>query len=109
MRILQRVNIASAPVLYPAELLEDPHFIARKFFEESNHPVVGKKLVPGMIAKMSISDCRIRFSAPLFGQHNDYVFNKLLELTKDEIAELIKNGIIGNEPQFLGNNLPVQR
>ncbi|MBW2084973.1 MAG: CoA transferase [Deltaproteobacteria bacterium] len=100
MEKLQKRGLAAAPVLYPGELLKDPHFVARGFFEESEHPCGGKKLVPGMIAKMSETVCRIRFPAPLLGQHNEYVFKELLGLTDDEIAALSEASVTGVEPQF---------
>ena len=106
MDLLQKAGLASAPMLYPGELPQDPHFASRGFFEEVDHPYAGKRLLPGVLAKMSESDCRIRFPAPLLGQHNEYVYQELLGLTDDEMDELAKDGIIGTEPSFADDRLP---
>jgi crotonobetainyl-CoA:carnitine CoA-transferase CaiB-like acyl-CoA transferase len=101
--LLQKAGVAAAPVLYPGELLTDTHFVHRGFFEESIHPYAGTQLLPGMLYKMSHTPCRIRFPAPLFGQHNRYVYNELLGLSQDDIAQLTKDGIIGDKPMFAGS------
>jgi crotonobetainyl-CoA:carnitine CoA-transferase CaiB-like acyl-CoA transferase len=100
MSLLQKAGIAAAPVLYPGELLTDTHFVQRGFFEESTHPYGGTQLLPGMLYKMSQTPCHIRFPAPLFGEHNRYVYQELLGLSDREIAELTEAGIIGSEPLF---------
>lgn len=92
-------------MLYPGELLEDQHFKGRGFFENVDHPYAGARLLPGMIAKMSDSDLRIRFPAPLLGQHNEYVYKELLGLTDQEMADLTEAGIIGTEPTFADDRL----
>lgn len=92
-------------MLYPGELLEDQHFKSRGFFENVDHPYAGARLLPGMIAKMSDSDLRIRFPAPLLGQHNEYVYKELLGLTDQEMADLTEAGIIGTEPTFADDRL----
>jgi crotonobetainyl-CoA:carnitine CoA-transferase CaiB-like acyl-CoA transferase len=38
--------------------------------------------------------------APCLGQHNQYVYQKLLDLSDEEIKELVEAGIIGTEPKF---------
>lgn len=103
MNLLQNAGIAAAPVLYPGELLTDPHFAQRGFFEESNHPYAGTMLLPGMLYKMSATPCHIRRPAPLFGEHNRYVFHELLGLSEEDMEQLTKTGIIGNEPLYAKN------
>ena len=100
MRLLQEVGIAAAPVLESGELLKDPHFEARGFYETSVHAYTGTKLLPGTAYKMSRTEGGTRWSAPLFGEHNDYVFKNLLGLSDAKITELAQKGIIGTEPSY---------
>ena len=100
MNLLQKAGIAAAPMLYPGELLTDAHFTRRGFFEESHHPYEGKLFLPGMVSKMSQTPCQVRFPAPLLGQHNQYVYENLLGLSKEEVEQLASDGIIGTEPVF---------
>jgi crotonobetainyl-CoA:carnitine CoA-transferase CaiB-like acyl-CoA transferase len=100
MKLLQGVKVAAAPVLESGELYKDPHLEARGFYEVSIHPYTGTKLLPGTAYKMSLTPGGTRWSAPLFGQHNNYVFKDLLGLSDIEITELTNKGIIGNEPSY---------
>jgi crotonobetainyl-CoA:carnitine CoA-transferase CaiB-like acyl-CoA transferase len=100
MRLLQEVRIAAAPVLESGELIKDPHFEARGFYETSIHAYTGTKLLPGTAYKMSRTAGGTRWSAPLFGEHNDYIFKDLLRLSDAEIAELTQKGVIGTEPSY---------
>ena len=102
MDLLQNAGLAAAPMLYPGEMLDDPQFVSRGFFEDVDHPFAGRRRLPGNIARMSGADCRIRFPAPCLGEHNDYVFKELLGLDDREMAELTEAGIIGTEPKFGG-------
>ncbi|MBA7687467.1 Succinyl-CoA:(R)-benzylsuccinate CoA-transferase subunit BbsF [subsurface metagenome] len=99
--LLQKAGIAAAPVLHPGEMLTDTHFVQRGFFEESTHPYAGAYLLSGMLCKMSHTPCHVRFPAPLFGEHNQYVFKEILGLSEDDIAQLNRDKITGNEPQYL--------
>lgn len=103
MSLLQAAGIAAAPVLYPGELLTDTHYAERGFFEKSVHPYAGTWLLPGMLCKMSHTPCGTRSPAPLLGEHNRYVYQELLGLSDDEIAELTEKGIIGTEPLYAAN------
>lgn len=100
MSLLQKAGIASAPVLCPDELLRDAHFTERGFFEESVHTYTGTKLLPGMLFKLSATPGRTRLPAPLFGEHNKYVFQELLGLSDQEMQELMEKGLIGTEPLY---------
>jgi len=100
MRLLQGAGIAAAPVLEPGELPKDPHFAERGFFEASVRAYTGTKLLPGTAYRMSRTASGTRWPAPLFGEHNDYVFKGLLGLSDAELAELTQRGVIGTEPSF---------
>lgn len=91
---LQRVGIAAAPLLGPAELASDPHFRARAAFVEVEHPVLGKEVVYGAAWKMSRTPAGVRRHAPLLGQDNEDVFGRLLGLTPDEIHRLAREQVI---------------
>jgi len=98
--LLQKAGIAAAPVLHPGEMLTDTHFVHRGFFEESTHPYAGTLLLQGLLFKMSHTSSHIRSSAPLVGEHNQYVYKKILDLSEDDIVRLTRDGIIGDEPLF---------
>jgi crotonobetainyl-CoA:carnitine CoA-transferase CaiB-like acyl-CoA transferase len=96
---LQRQGIAGTAVLDHRELLENQHFRARGYFETVTHPEAGTHDYHGMTWKLSGTPGRIRFPAPLFGQHNQPVLRDLLGLSDEEIAELERTVVISSEPK----------
>ena len=78
MKLLQEAHVAAAPVYTGEELYKDPHLRERKFFVEINHPEVGKRELPGIIAKLSETPGAIRSHDPLFGEHTEWLLNELL-------------------------------
>ncbi len=92
--ILQKVSVAAFPVLSNRGLVEDPHLNDRNFFEEWDHPEIGRKKYDGVLWKMSKTPGKIRRHAPLIGQHNNFVFGELLGLSREEIDKLIEEKVI---------------
>jgi crotonobetainyl-CoA:carnitine CoA-transferase CaiB-like acyl-CoA transferase len=98
MRILQEAGVAAAPVLSCAELVSDPHLEHRGFIPEVTHPVTGTYKQHGFPARFSETPVRIRMPAPTLGQHNEYVFTKLLGMTMEELKQLAEEKVIGTKP-----------
>ncbi|MDD5127860.1 MAG: CoA transferase [Dehalococcoidales bacterium] len=82
MTRLQKAGVASAPAYSAEELFRNPQLLARDFFVEHEHPLVGKKVLPGVFAKFSETPAEIRGSDPLFGEHTEWVVTKLLGMTR---------------------------
>jgi crotonobetainyl-CoA:carnitine CoA-transferase CaiB-like acyl-CoA transferase len=78
----------------PADLAECPQLTARDFYEEVEHPVIGKIKVPFRLFNMSESPARYRRPAPLLGQDNAEVYGRILGYSEDEIDALRKAGVI---------------
>jgi benzylsuccinate CoA-transferase BbsF subunit len=92
--MLQKAGVAAFPCLSNRGLVEDPHLKARGFFEEWDHPEIGKRKYDGLTWKMSKTPGRIRKRAPLVGEHNNYVFGELLGLPQEEIDRLVQDKIL---------------
>lgn len=92
--MLQKVGVAAFPSLSNRDLVEDPHLNERGFFEEWDHPEIGKRKYDGLLWKMSKTPGKINRRAPLVGEHNDYVFGELLGMSQDEINKLIDKKVI---------------
>jgi crotonobetainyl-CoA:carnitine CoA-transferase CaiB-like acyl-CoA transferase len=78
----------------PADLAQCPQLEAREFYEEVEHPVIGKIRVPFRLWNMTESPARYRRPAPLLGQHNAEVYGRILGYTEDETDALQKAGVI---------------
>lgn len=78
----------------PADLAACPHLDARGFYQEVDHPVMGRIKVPFRLWSMSESAATYRRPAPLLGQHNAQVYGAELGIDAARIAELEANGVI---------------
>ena len=81
-------------VYAPEEVMEDPHFVARGFPVEVEHPELGRSFrYPGAPYRFGASPWRIRRRAPLLGEDNDAVF-EALGLSANELTALRAAGVI---------------
>lgn len=62
----------------PEDLANCEHLAARGYFEEVEHPVIGRIKVPFHMWNMSASKSTYRRPAPLLGQHNDAIYSAML-------------------------------
>jgi crotonobetainyl-CoA:carnitine CoA-transferase CaiB-like acyl-CoA transferase len=95
VNLLQGTGISSGVVQNAEDLSRDPQLMARNFFVQLEHPVLGK----------TISDrSPIRFeedltfdwkAAPQLGEDNRYIFLELLGFTERELLHYIEKGVIG--------------
>ncbi len=95
---LQAASVPASPVLTIPELVADPHLAERGFFEEVAHREAGTWTMDGPAWRFDRTPAHIRLPAPCFAEHNDYVFRDLLGLSKQEVAELEREGVTAREP-----------
>jgi crotonobetainyl-CoA:carnitine CoA-transferase CaiB-like acyl-CoA transferase len=93
-KILQKAGVAAFPSLDSRGLFNDRHLKERGFFEEMNHPVMGKRTIIAPHWRFSGTPTLPRRPAPLLGQHNEYVFGEFLGLSTEEINELKERKVI---------------
>jgi benzylsuccinate CoA-transferase BbsF subunit len=88
---LQENGVAAGVVQNDADLARDPQLKARGFFLD--RPEIGK-LVDANPIRLSETPARYEWPAPTPGRDNAYVYGELLGLSKKEMAELKKKGVI---------------
>lgn len=98
MLILQQGGISAGAVLNASEIIHNPHFKQRGFFETVTHSEAGTHIHPGMPWKLSFAPGKIRMPAPCFAQHNDYVFGEMLGISEEERKQLEAQGVISRVP-----------
>ena len=54
----------------------------------------GERLNEGSPMKFSHTEAGVRRHAPLFGEHNNYVYGELLGMSEEEIEQLHREGVI---------------
>jgi CoA:oxalate CoA-transferase len=82
------------PVNTVRDVLEDPHFRARGFFVDVDHPVAGRLPYVGAPWRMAEGGFAVRRPAPLLGQHNAEVLGGELGLGTEDLARLHAAGVI---------------
>ncbi len=94
MALLQGEGVAAGVVQDAHDLASDPQLRARDFFIELEHPDLGKTISDATPIKLSDTPARYKRAAPVRGQDNDYVYQKLLGMSENELVELSRQGII---------------
>jgi len=83
------------PVASVEEIFQDPQLEFRKFWQSIDHPELGTSILyPGGFAKFSEGPCKIWRRAPLIGEHNEEIYCGELALTKNDLENLKKEGVI---------------
>jgi crotonobetainyl-CoA:carnitine CoA-transferase CaiB-like acyl-CoA transferase len=88
MSLLQAAGVPCGVVQNGADLMHDPHLQARRFPVVLQHPVAGRLVFPDVPFRLSQDPGSADRMAPELGEHNDYVFGKILGLSAGEIAQL---------------------
>ena len=91
---LQAVGVPAGPVLDSAQVLADPHMVARGFVQSPDHPEVGPRPLGAFSWSVDGSRPGTAGSAPLMGEHNRKVIQELLQVPEQEFERLIKSGAI---------------
>jgi CoA:oxalate CoA-transferase len=76
------------------DIIEHPHFRARKFFVEVDSPTMGRAEYPGPPFRLTGSPAVSPKAAPALGEANEMVLCDRLGYTRADLAELRATGII---------------
>lgn len=91
---LQQAGVPAGPVLDSVEIHQDRHLWDWGYWWEIDHHESGKRILPGIPAKLSNAP-NLNFSHPPdLGQHNFEVLNGILGLSKAEIAALTEQKVV---------------
>ena len=96
MRLLQKEGVPAGPVLSEKDCYDDPHVAARNFFVEITQKWTGTHRYPGFPWRYSRTPQEAKLPPPGLGEHNEFVYKKLLKMSDEEYAELEKEQYIGD-------------
>ncbi len=94
MVLLQGQGVATGVVQDASDLAQDPQLRERGFFVELDHPELGKTISDAVPVRLSGTPAQYSRAAPPQGQDNDYVYGELLGMSRGEMAELRKQGVV---------------
>lgn len=89
----QRRRIPCCSLESPDTLLDNKQLLSRGYFEEIDHPVLGKRHYPAYQAKMTAIPLEADGAAPLLGADTEAVLSELGYSAK-EIADMREGGVI---------------
>ena len=99
MNDLQSKGVAATPVLKGGGIFNDPHVQDRGVLEFVDHPACGPYFMPGISWKMSKTPGKVRWPAPMLGEHNSRIFGELLGMPEADVADLVTEGVSGTSPE----------
>jgi crotonobetainyl-CoA:carnitine CoA-transferase CaiB-like acyl-CoA transferase len=89
--LLESAGVPCGPINSIAQVLEDPHALARDMVVELEHPKAGRTRAIGLPIKLSATPGKVVRPAPLFGQHTREVLAEF-GFGAVEIEDLIRSG-----------------
>ena len=93
LELFEARGIPCGPINDYAEVMEDPHILARELVVETDHPTLGRIRTLGTPLKLSETPLIPGRPAPLLGQHTDQVLSET-GFTAEEIATLRRDGVV---------------
>ena len=93
LKLLDGNGIWCGPVYNHEELLNDPAITHSGIIQAFSHPAAGEVRVPGIPIKLNKTPGRIRFGAPLLGQHTEEILLSI-GFEEQEIEQLETKGVI---------------
>ena len=78
----------------PEDLMDCPQLADREFYQDIDHPVIGKTKIPFRLFHISESPFQQRMPAPLLGQHNEEVYTETMGYSKEDLIRLRELNII---------------
>jgi len=95
--LLLGAGVPAAPAYDARRTSEHPQFVARGYYEELDHPIIGVQAHPSLPFRYASVDRWLRTASPMLGQHNHEILTDL-GLSAEEIAALEADDQIGTIP-----------
>ena len=91
---LREAGVPAYVVMRSSDLLEDPQLLARDYFIELDHSVLGRVRYDGAVTTFSGTPSAPSHAGPTIGEHTFEVLTEILGYRDDEVAELAAAGAL---------------
>jgi len=94
LALLEQHGIPSGLIYRAADMLDDPHFVARNAIVSTPHPDFGTLRMQNVAPRLSASPSSVRSPAPALGEHNVEIYADLLGLDAAILDSYRARGVI---------------
>ena len=94
LRVLEEVGVPAGRIYRAADMLADPHYLARQAIVRLVDPELGEIAMQNVAPRLSATPGRVAWPGPALGRHNQEVYQGLLGLPDEEVERLADQGVI---------------
>ena len=94
LNILINAGVPVGEVNTLDKIVDDPNIKLREMIVEVEHPLAGKVKITDTPIKLSLTPGKVEKASPLLGQHTEEILKELLDLSKEDIKSLKKEGVV---------------
>jgi formyl-CoA transferase len=94
LHVLEEVGVPAGRIYRAADMLADPHYLARQAIVRLADPELGEIAMQNVAPRLSATPGRVAWPGPALGQHNQEVYQGLLGLPDEEVERLADQGVI---------------
>ncbi|WP_066307309.1 CaiB/BaiF CoA-transferase family protein [Bacillus sp. FJAT-29814] len=91
---LDKAGVPAGSIYSVEDIVNDPHYQARKMIQEVAVDGLGMLKMPGVVPKMSETPGEIEWAGPELGQHTSDILGDKLGLTEEQMNDLKAKGVI---------------
>ena len=92
--LLSEAGVPCGLIYKAKDMLEDEHFKAREAIVSVDHPQFGALRMQNVVPKLSDTPGEVRHVGPELGEHNERVFENILSMDAEQMADYKTRGII---------------
>jgi formyl-CoA transferase len=94
LETLEAEGVPCGRIYGPADMLDDPQYLARDAIVTTGHPVFGAVRMQNAFPKLSATPGEVRWPGPPLGAHTDSVLSEWAGVGPEALAGLRERGVI---------------
>jgi crotonobetainyl-CoA:carnitine CoA-transferase CaiB-like acyl-CoA transferase len=92
--ILDEAGVPAGGIYTMEDIANDMHYKVREMILSVEDKELGELHIPGIVPKLSETPGQINWTGPEIGEHNQEIYQELLNFSEDDYKQLQKKGVI---------------